>query len=107
MALRHAPNKGNQHDTRNHRNVRRSGSRNRSHALPRVGALMANILPKSLHTVTAIVNVARHLRTANPTWTPTQCVVWSVDVLGYGFGPDVDPYGLKARALAILEKGAR
>jgi hypothetical protein len=86
----------------------------RHHRRPRhracLGSLAMRTMPKSLHTVTALVNVARHLRRDRPDWTNARAVEWAADVLGYGFlgyrfGAGVDPYGLKAKALAILEGG--
>ena len=61
------------------------------------------MIPKSLHTVTALVNVARHL---NPAPTPAECAQLApraAAILGY---PDdtADTYGLIARAAAALQK---
>jgi hypothetical protein len=60
-------------------------------------------LAKSLHTVSVLVNVAR---TAPATFVATaDRVTFALMVLGYENSPD--PYGLAARAVAILEKDAQ
>jgi hypothetical protein len=60
------------------------------------------MIPKSLHTVTALVNVARYIRT--PTGTAEDAVIRATILLGYTDAPD--PHGLIARAIAALAKGA-
>jgi hypothetical protein len=60
------------------------------------------MIPKSLHTVTVLVNVARKLRTIHCNLSPRSLISEAVAVLGYGDTPDV--YGLATKAVAILEK---
>jgi hypothetical protein len=60
------------------------------------------MIPKSLHTVTALVNVARILRA--PGESAASAVDRAAIVLGYGAG-SVDQYGLLAKATATLGKG--
>jgi hypothetical protein len=55
-------------------------------------------LPKSLHTVTVLVNVARVLRA--PTETAESAVSRALIVLGYADTPDA--YGLADKARAVL-----
>jgi hypothetical protein len=59
-------------------------------------------LPKSLHTVTAIVQVARHRLESGTMPSPTNAnaIHEAMDILGYGFAPD--PHGLAAKALKVL-----
>lgn len=60
------------------------------------------MMPKSLHTVTALINVARHL---NPAPTPAECALLAqraAAILGYDLVDDT--YGLIARAAAALQK---
>jgi hypothetical protein len=67
------------------------------------------MIPKSLHTVTVLVNVAREilLRGDYGNTSPLRCML-AVDkarrILGYADTPDV--YSLAARAVVILEKEA-
>jgi hypothetical protein len=69
------------------------------------------MIPKSLHTVTVLVNVAReHVRNAGLSYTSAPlcyqvAVRHALKVLGYADTPDA--YGLAARAVAILEKEQR
>ena len=58
-------------------------------------------IPKSLHTVSVLVNVARELMRPVP-YPPNNAVCNALHVLGYGDTPDA--YGLAAKAVAILEK---
>lgn len=58
-------------------------------------------LPKSLHTVTVLVRVARHLKGQAPFMTWEYAVEVALTVLGYGIAPD--PYHLKLAALKQLE----
>ena len=66
------------------------------------------MIPKSLHTVTALVNVARALfANAHPNsprkYVAAEVVLWvdaAADVLGYGGAED--NYALKMRAVAQL-----
>lgn len=51
-------------------------------------------LPKSLHTVTVLVNLARHLGSVDAALT----------VLGYGEGTAEDPHQLAVAALKQMEK---
>lgn len=67
-------------------------------------------LAKSLHTVSVLVNVARlfqQLAAANggTPMTAEYAVESAVGTLGYLGAPD--PYGLAARAVAILERGCK
>lgn len=66
---------------------------------------MRNI-PKSLHTVTAFVNLARRLRSEFPTrYTDAEsAVLEAAEILGYG--PDCeDSYRLCVAAIAQVAKG--
>ena len=69
------------------------------------------MIPKSLHTVTALVNVARHLRAsdgrnvagataADEMHTATTYVHRALLVLGYGTG-ESDAHGLRQRAVLL------
>lgn len=57
-------------------------------------------LAKSLHTVTAIVQVARLLKSVHVTYDNAEAVACALIVLGYEGASD--PYDLAARALASL-----
>lgn len=62
-------------------------------------------LAKSLHTVSVIVNVARHEMNTNPRQPDADWAVRiALNVLGYADA--ADPYGLAATALKQLEKEA-
>jgi hypothetical protein len=67
-------------------------------------------LPKSLHTVTVLVNVARFINKPhlNPGLSPELALDKALELLGYGgtLLASEDPHGLQAKALRIL-KGAR
>lgn len=60
-------------------------------------------LAKSLHTVSAIVAVARLMQRVFP--VPADAVREALAVLGYDGA--ADPYGLAARAVATLAKDAQ
>lgn len=60
-------------------------------------------LAKSLHTVSAVVSVARLIQTMRDCPNATVAVGYAVLALGYGDASD--PYMLAARAVAILESG--
>jgi hypothetical protein len=60
-------------------------------------------LPKSLHTVTVLVNVARHLQRTNNE-TRHSAVTSAMILLGYSYTDTADPYGLAARAVKELSK---
>ena len=64
----------------------------------------ARDLPKSLHTITAIINVAAHLRETSP--FPgvgiQEAVNGALSILGYTNSPD--PHGLAAKAVALMSK---
>lgn len=67
-------------------------------------------MPKSLHTVSVLVNVARlfqQLAAANggARMSAEYAIESAIGSLGYHGAPD--PYGLAARAAAILEKDAQ
>lgn len=57
-------------------------------------------LPKSLHTVTAIVRVARYAQMLDE-MSDADAVKTALDVLGYAGAPD--PHGLAAKALKAME----
>lgn len=70
------------------------------------------MIPKSLHTVTALVNVARIVTPktdlgtlVDPLAYAKLCVAEAARVLGYPDATD-DPYGLRAKAIAVLCKPA-
>lgn len=60
------------------------------------------MIPKSLHTVTALVNLAKHLMEYNDDAPIENCVYKAVHILGYTDTPDV--HGLIAQALKKLTK---
>lgn len=62
-------------------------------------------LAKSLHTVSALVSVARLLLQQNPTLGHFHAVQGALCALGYPIDAAADPYGLAARAVAVLESG--
>lgn len=62
----------------------------------------AKPLAKSLHTVTVLVNVAKHLRHGG-TLDATVAVQQAADILGLGGMPD--SYGLIAQAVKKVSKG--
>jgi len=67
-------------------------------------------LAKSLHTVSVLVNVARLLMQQNPTLDAFHAVDGALCALGYRCQNEPaasDPYGLAARAVAMLSKGAQ
>ena len=59
-------------------------------------------IPKSLHTVTVLVAVARELRQFFPGIETTDAVARALRVLGYA--DTADTYGLAEKARAILAK---
>lgn len=65
-------------------------------------------LAKSLHTVSVLVAVARHVmdpgRADGLTLDPAYAVGRAMDILGYDSADMSDPYGLQARAIAALRK---
>ena len=63
------------------------------------------MIPKSLHTITALVNVARHL---NPLglFDARTVTLSAAEILGYPLDTP-DTYGLIERAAAILSKGKK
>lgn len=60
------------------------------------------MIPKSLHTVTAISNLATYFEIQCMSHSPADAIEMAAKILGY-HGVD-DSYGLKAKALAIVEK---
>jgi hypothetical protein len=62
-------------------------------------------IPKSLHTITVIVRLARFCKgvTVFGDDLNRRAVAYAMDLLGYKDAPD--PYGLAAAALAQLESG--
>jgi len=65
---------------------------------------MSKPIPKSLHTVTAIVQVARYYRATNSGITHEYAVFAAIAILGYSVEKDQDPYGLASKATAILNQ---
>lgn len=63
------------------------------------------MIPKSLHTVTVLVAVARLLRERNPDCNWNDAVYYARVSLGYADSPDL--YGLCAQAVAKLNKGSK
>lgn len=68
---------------------------------------MKNCIPKSLHTVTVIVKLARHFAAATITdgkfgMVPADCVATAVEFLGYTGTPD--DHALASAAVKILSK---
>jgi hypothetical protein len=66
------------------------------------------MIPKSLHTVTALVNLARHLQDCNHYTGPRSAtaaayVSQAAVILGYGEGA-LDTYNLMGKAAAALAK---
>lgn len=65
------------------------------------------MIPKSLHTVTVLVQVTRHLYDTREQWTDNdlsidQCLLRAIDILGYTGADDV--HGLTLQALKKLSK---
>lgn len=64
-------------------------------------------IPKSLHTVTAVVRVAKHFhdrdRESGEVVSTGYYVVVALELLGYEPG-SYDPHGLYAKSLAALKK---
>lgn len=68
---------------------------------------MANNLPKSLHTVTVLVNVARYVLKHGPCAamkSRAEAVEDALEILGYS--RSADTYALAAAAIKQLGKGA-
>lgn len=59
-------------------------------------------IPKSLHTITVFINVAKLLRTHNPKMTKKAAIRAAVRNLGYALARD--PYDLASKALILWEK---
>lgn len=60
-------------------------------------------LAKSLHTVTALVQVARFIRARGILLQPADAVDYAADILGYRSREHDDPYALKAQAVQRLK----
>jgi len=71
--------------------------------------MTAKPLAKSLHTVTAIVNIAKFIIRINPEFISSkQACHQAIAELGYvGLEKHQDQYGLVDKAIAILNKGVR
>lgn len=61
-------------------------------------------LAKSLHTVTALVQVARYYKVANDGVDLKTAVYAALAILGYDVHDVADPHGLAQKALDILNK---
>lgn len=59
-------------------------------------------VPKSLHTVTVLVVMARMVRAARPAFTVEQCIQTALEQLGYTVEQDI--YKLTEQALKKLNK---
>ena len=59
-------------------------------------------LAKSLHTVTALVQVARYYKAANDGVSVKIAVYAALAILGYDVHDVADPYALADKAIAIL-----
>ena len=64
----------------------------------------SNNLPKSLHTITAIVRVARHRLESGTMPSPTHENAVGEAVIILGYGNAADPDGLAVKAIAQLAK---
>lgn len=64
---------------------------------------MNTSIPKSLHTITSLVNVARFLMQERAGLVPSAAVLRAAEILGYGNA--ADPYGLRDKAVAKLFAG--
>jgi len=60
------------------------------------------MIPKSLHTVTVIVQLTKHLHAAKPQFPVETSLFKALDILGYIDAPDV--HGLTLQALKKLSK---
>ena len=65
------------------------------------------VIPKSLHTVTILVQLTRHLYETREQWTDNalsfdQCLLRAIDILGYTGAADI--HGLTLQALKKLHK---
>lgn len=63
------------------------------------------MIPKSLHTVTALANVARELRDMGIRPRYRDYVADALAILGYS--EDADAYGLADKARKVLARGER
>lgn len=67
-----------------------------------------NTIPKSLHTVSALVAVAQHLLATNRhPLTPDAALSGAAEILGYPAGNRTDPHGLYFIAQRKLAKGGK
>lgn len=62
----------------------------------------ANTLPKSLHTVTVLVAMARLIRAQRPQYTAEDAVYQAMYQMGYS--AESDHYGLVAQAVKKLNR---
>ena len=60
------------------------------------------MVPKSLHTVTALINVAKLIKQSSPALENAKAVEQALNVLGYNIG--FDDYKLTEQAIAKLNK---
>jgi hypothetical protein len=60
------------------------------------------MVPKSLHTVTALINVAKLIKQSSPTLDNAKAVEQALNVLGYNI--EFDSYKLTEQAIAKLNK---
>jgi hypothetical protein len=60
----------------------------------------ARPVPKSLHTVTVILKLARTAMLVERPDTPEHCIAWAFRFLGYEGAPD--PHGITEAALKAL-----
>jgi hypothetical protein len=67
---------------------------------------MSKPLAKSLHTVTAIVQVARFYKATHDGIGFDDAVHAALSILGYDMRVTPDVYGLADKALSIVKKGA-
>lgn len=72
----------------------------------------SNTLAKSLHTVSVLVSVARELRRLDSATTPNLPAMSAAGAVGaalhvLGYAGAADPYGLAAKAVAILARGGQ
>lgn len=64
--------------------------------------LRSIMIPKSLHTVTVLVALTKHLHSAKPDFPIETCLFKALDILGYINAPDI--HGLVAQAMKKLTK---
>lgn len=60
------------------------------------------MIPKSLHTVTVLVQLTRHLQSMQPSCSIETCLFKAIDILGYMDATDI--HGLTLQALKKLRK---